>query len=129
MNWVARCRLRFFKTLDRGNCFSIALPQSLHLLVRNTDAAQLYARLGNDTMVKRVQRVSEFGKDMIEGKQLQAKGYKGEMASHLLANAAVLAPLLARCRLPEDYEYPRLRETSTSTGSSAAYQPQNLSHV
>ena len=63
--------------------------------------------------MKLVQGVSEFGKpvDMIEGKQVQAKGFKGEMASHLRANAAALAPFLARCRLHEDYEYPR--ETSS----------------
>ena len=92
-------------------------------------AAELYTRLGNDTLVKWAQYVSKFGKDMIESKSLlaQAKGFKGEMASHLRAITAALALLLARCRLPEDYEYPL--ETRTSIGSSAADQPQNLGHV
>ena len=46
-------------------------------------------------MVQRVLHVSDFGKDMVEGKQLQAKVFKGEMSSHVWANVAALALLLA----------------------------------
>ena len=47
------------------------------------------------------------------------------MASHLRANAVALAPLLASFQLHKDYP----REIRTRVGSSAADQPQDLSHV
>ena len=61
MNWVARCRLRFSKPWRELFFHCASSIQSSTGAKHSTDAAQLYARLGNDTTVKLVQGVSELG--------------------------------------------------------------------